>query len=48
MYLNPIRPERWQNPIPEATNHVPGIFSHLLTFLGGPRACIGWKFSLVE
>ena len=24
------------------------MWSHLLTFLGGPHACIGYRFSLVE
>ena len=41
------RPERWQN-IPEAVSRIPGVWGHLLTFLGGPRACIGYRFSLVE
>jgi len=42
-----FRPERWQN-IPEAANTIPGLWSNLMTFLGGPRACIGYRFSLVE
>ncbi|RDX45658.1 cytochrome P450 [Lentinus brumalis] len=42
-----FRPERWDNP-PEATANMPGVWGHLLTFLGGPHACIGYRFSLVE
>ncbi|KAH9894819.1 cytochrome P450 [Cubamyces lactineus] len=42
-----FRPERWQHP-PEAASAVPGVWGHLLTFIGGPRACIGYRFSLVE
>ncbi|KAL1712903.1 cytochrome P450 [Schizophyllum commune] len=36
------KPERWLAPLPEtvAEAHVPGIYSHLMTFLGGGRACI--------
>jgi hypothetical protein len=41
------RPERWDN-LPEAVSNIPGVWGHLLTFLGGPRACIGYRFSLVE
>jgi len=42
-----FKPERWQDT-PEAVSHIPGVWGHLLTFLGGPRACIGYRFSLVE
>ncbi|KAF8452196.1 cytochrome P450 [Boletus edulis BED1] len=42
-----FKPERWNN-VPEAVSQVPGIWSHLLTFVGGPRACIGFRFSIVE
>ncbi|KAH9885222.1 cytochrome P450 [Cubamyces lactineus] len=42
-----FRPERWENT-PEAVSSIPGVWGHLLTFLGGPRACIGYRFSLVE
>ncbi|KAF8966255.1 cytochrome P450 [Flammula alnicola] len=44
------KPERWLSPLPEtvAAAHLPGIYSHLLTFSGGGRACIGFKFSQLE
>ncbi|RDB26333.1 hypothetical protein Hypma_006808 [Hypsizygus marmoreus] len=44
------KPERWLSPLPEAlvNAHIPGIYSHLMTFLGGGRACIGFKFSQLE
>ncbi|GJE84919.1 cytochrome P450 [Phanerochaete sordida] len=44
------KPERWLAPLPEALGgaHVPGVYSHLMTFLGGGRACIGFKFSQLE
>ncbi|KAJ6533380.1 cytochrome P450 [Mycena vulgaris] len=38
-------PERWESPI---TNTIPGVWGHMLTFLGGTRNCIGYRFSLVE
>lgn len=41
------RPDRWLSP-PEAIAGVPGVWGHLLTFLGGPHACIGYRFSLTE
>ncbi|KAF8143490.1 cytochrome P450 [Mycena galopus ATCC 62051] len=40
-------PERWErNPTPSTS--IPGLWGQMLTFLGGPRACIGFRFSLVE
>ncbi|KAI0360869.1 cytochrome P450 [Trametes cingulata] len=42
-----FKPARWEHP-PAAIADMPGVWSHLLTFIGGPRACIGYRFSLVE
>ncbi|KAF8966234.1 cytochrome P450 [Flammula alnicola] len=44
------KPQRWLEPLPETLihAHLPGIYSHLMTFLGGSRACIGFKFSQLE
>jgi hypothetical protein len=41
------RPERWES-IPEASSAIPGVWGNMLTFLGGPRACIGFRFSVIE
>lgn len=41
------RPERWLHP-PEAISTIPGVWGNQLSFLGGPRSCIGYRFSLVE
>ncbi|KAH9939786.1 cytochrome P450 [Epithele typhae] len=43
------RPDRWAKlPDAVADAKIPGVYSHLLTFLGGGRACIGFKFSELE
>ncbi|KAF6748100.1 cytochrome P450 [Ephemerocybe angulata] len=44
------KPERWLSPLPDsvAEARVPGVYSHLMTFIGGGRACIGFKFSQLE
>lgn len=41
------RPERWQN-LPEKVHGMPGVYSNILSFLAGPHACIGFRFSLAE
>ncbi|KAF6762423.1 cytochrome P450 [Ephemerocybe angulata] len=44
------KPERWLAPPREALvdAHLPGVYSNLMTFIGGGRACIGFKFSEME
>ncbi|KAI0318662.1 cytochrome P450 [Amylostereum chailletii] len=42
-----FKPERWQSP-PEAAIAIPGVWGNTLSFSGGPRACIGYRFSVVE
>ncbi|KAI0648480.1 cytochrome P450 [Trametes meyenii] len=44
------KPERWMNPLPRALEdaHIPGVYSHVMTFICGARACIGFKFSQLE
>ncbi|TFY63601.1 hypothetical protein EVJ58_g3147 [Rhodofomes roseus] len=43
-------PERWLAPLPSAVTDapIPGVYSNLMTFLGGGRSCIGFKFSELE
>jgi hypothetical protein len=45
--LTQFRPERWEASTP-ISNSIPGVWGHMLTFLGGPRGCIGYRFALVE
>ncbi|KAK7694998.1 hypothetical protein QCA50_002186 [Cerrena zonata] len=44
------KPERFLQPLPEDVTEarIPGVYSNLMTFLGGGRACIGFKFSQLE
>lgn len=44
------KPERWLNALPDSLTdaRIPGVYSHLLTFLGGARSCLGFKFSQLE
>ncbi|KAL1663583.1 cytochrome P450 [Schizophyllum commune] len=47
---NEWKPERWLEPLPASVTdaHIPGVYGNLMTFLGGGRACIGFKFSQLE
>lgn len=44
------KPERWLKPLPESVSqaHLPGIYASMMTFIGGGRACIGFKFAEME
>ncbi|KAL5482415.1 hypothetical protein ACEPAI_9009 [Sanghuangporus weigelae] len=44
------KPERWLKQLPQNLSdaHLPGVYSQMMTFLGGGRACIGFKFSEAE
>ncbi|KAH9003662.1 cytochrome P450 [Lactarius hatsudake] len=42
--------ERWLAPLPESVReaHIQGVYANMMTFIGGPRACIGFKFAQLE
>lgn len=44
------KPDRWLAPLPDTvlTARFPGVYSNMMSFLGGSRACIGFKFSQLE
>ncbi|CAE6422736.1 unnamed protein product [Rhizoctonia solani] len=42
-----FNPERWSN-LPNAVKDMPGVWGHVLTFLHGPHACIGFRFAVEE
>ncbi|KAI0760700.1 cytochrome P450 [Fomes fomentarius] len=44
------KPERWLVGLPSTVTEakIPGVYSNLMTFMGGGRACIGFKFSQLE
>ncbi|TCD70031.1 cytochrome P450-dit2 [Steccherinum ochraceum] len=44
------KPERWLQPLPESARNAQsgGVFYNLMTFAGGPRSCIGFKYAELE
>lgn len=42
-----FNPDRFDN-LPAESNTVPGVWGNLMTFLGGTRNCIGYRFALGE
>ncbi|CCM05372.1 uncharacterized protein FIBRA_07588 [Fibroporia radiculosa] len=42
-----FKPERWDS-IPTDVQSIPGVWGNMLSFLGGPRSCIGYRFSIIE
>ncbi|KAG8905481.1 hypothetical protein FRB99_008877 [Tulasnella sp. 403] len=42
-----FKPERWLTPEKHA-NELPGVFAGTMTFLGGPRGCIGYRLAVME
>jgi len=44
------KPERWLSSTPDNVSKArfPGVYSSMMTFLGGGRACIGFKFAETE
>ncbi|RDX47197.1 cytochrome P450 [Lentinus brumalis] len=44
------KPERWLKPLPKAVENasLPGVYSNMMTFVGGGRSCIGFKFAQIE
>ncbi|KAF8557930.1 cytochrome P450 [Imleria badia] len=44
-----FNPDRWLNgTMSDRTLPGIGVYSHLMTFLSGTRACLGWRFALLE
>ncbi|KAG8845041.1 hypothetical protein FRB91_002109 [Serendipita sp. 411] len=40
-------PDRWLDP-PKRSASVPSVWANQLSFIAGPRSCIGFRFALVE
>ncbi|KAJ3728361.1 cytochrome P450 [Lentinula raphanica] len=42
-----FRPNRWLH-LPESVRAIPGSYSNMMTFGGGPNGCVGWRFTSIE
>ncbi|KZV63339.1 cytochrome P450 [Peniophora sp. CONT] len=42
------KPARWLAPSPLLETRMPGVFGNIMSFSGGPRSCVGYKFSLLQ
>ncbi|KAF8172705.1 cytochrome P450 [Pholiota molesta] len=43
-----FKPSRWLDGRDLATEGSIGPYANLLSFLGGPRACLGWRYAILE
>lgn len=43
-----FNPDRWLVEMPAAVSKIPGVWANLMTFIGGQRSCIGFKFAVLE
>lgn len=41
-------PSRWLAQAPPSPADGPGVYSNMMTFIDGPRRCVGYKLALME
>jgi hypothetical protein len=42
-----VSPDRWKN-IPKEAEKMPGVWGNQVSFLTGPKGCIGFRFAVLE